>query len=85
MDVENPPHPTVDNFQLFLRLMDDTKYEGQLFGDISGVTHFCTLSHPRDFVLTSFTARIEYVETLLDHTDLHRRLVYGSDYIRQYF
>ena len=52
-------------FQLWLRLMDEEKYKGLLFGDISATCAF---------------RRIGYLGTLLDRTDLHKRLVNGSDY-----
>ena len=46
-------------------MMDDPRYEGLLFGDISSVT-----AHKRIGVL----------ETLLNRTDLHDRLINGTDY-----
>lgn len=65
LDIEVPPHNNIDNLQLFFRMMEDPKYKGLLFGDISGVCNF---------------TRIEYLQPLLDNTAIHSRLVYGSDY-----
>ncbi|MFO1009631.1 MAG: amidohydrolase family protein [Planctomycetota bacterium] len=58
--------PRVANFELFLRMMGEEKWKGRLFGEISAVT-----LRNRD---TSVVA------TLLERTDLHERLVNGSDY-----
>jgi predicted TIM-barrel fold metal-dependent hydrolase len=65
LDLENPPHVLVDNLHLFFRLMEEPKYVGLLFGDISGICNF---------------TRVECLQPLLDYTELHNRLVYGSDY-----
>ena len=56
----------VDSFDLFLRLMDEERYRGLLFGEISAITQFNRLSQP--------------LTTLLARADLHERLVNGSDY-----
>jgi mannonate dehydratase len=61
----NGKYPKAECFHLFLRLMDESQYHGQLFGDISAILAF---------------RRIGYTATLLDRTDLHHRLVNGSDY-----
>lgn len=55
-----------ENFDLFLRMMDDPKYADRLFADISATTQVNRLPRP--------------LLTLLDRTDLHGRLVNGSDY-----
>jgi len=55
----------VDNFDLFLRLCDEEKYKGFLYADISALLCF---------------KRISYTIRLLDRTDLHNRLLFGSDY-----
>jgi predicted TIM-barrel fold metal-dependent hydrolase len=55
-----------DCFDLFLRLMDERKYVGRLFGDISAMLQFNRMPVP-------FT-------TILKRQDLHHRLVNGSDY-----
>jgi hypothetical protein len=45
--------------------MDDPKYDGLLYGDISAIA-----AH----------RRVQYLPKLLDRTDLHHRLIYGTDY-----
>lgn len=60
------PGQRATNFELFLRLMDDPKYKGQLWGDISAITQVNRLPKP--------------LLTLLERPDLHARLVNGSDY-----
>jgi predicted TIM-barrel fold metal-dependent hydrolase len=65
-DLDHPDRPLVPNFDLFMRLMDDTKYEGLLFGDISAMTQQNRLGAP--------------LTTILERADLHARLVNGSDY-----
>lgn len=65
LDLDDPLRPPIDNLQLFFRLMRDPKYDGLLFGDIGGITN---------------SSRLECLEPLLDRPELHRRLVYGSDY-----
>ena len=56
----------VSCFDLFLRLMDESKYVGLVFGEISAMLQFNRMPGP-------FT-------TLLKRQDLHPRLVNGSDY-----
>jgi len=58
--------PRADAFDLFTRLMDEPRYEGRLFGDISAVTQANRVGRP--------------LEILLARDDWHRRLIYGSDY-----
>ena len=53
------------SFDLFLRMMDTPKYENLLFGEISAITLF---NH-------AWT-----IKPLLQRTDLHHRLINGSDY-----
>ena len=65
-DLDNPDRPQVDNFDLFMRLMDEKRYEGLLFGEISAMTQFNRLGKP--------------LTTILQRDDLHERLVNGSDY-----
>lgn len=65
-DLDDPQRPRISNFELFLRLMDDERYEGLVFGEISAVTQVNRLGEP--------------LEVLLERTDLHPRLVNGSDY-----
>lgn len=65
-DFETPSAPLVDNFDLFMRLFEDARYRGLLFGEISAMTQANRLSKP--------------IITLLERPDLHARLVNGSDY-----
>ena len=65
VDLDDPRGGRVANFDLFLRLMADKQYVGQLFGEISA---------------TTLSNRMDYLRTLLRRTDLHARLVNGSDY-----
>ena len=66
IDLDDPENKIVSNFELFLRLMDEKKYEGLLFGEISALTHVNRLSVP--------------LATMIERQDLHSRLVDGSDY-----
>ena len=65
-DIEASGNPKVDNFDLFMRLMDDKRYEGLLFGEISAMTQFNRSGKP--------------LQTILAREDLQERLVNGSDY-----
>jgi mannonate dehydratase len=56
----------VPNFDLFLRLMSEKRYEGLLFADISAMTQYNRIGRP--------------LTTILQREDLHERLVNGSDY-----
>ena len=58
--------PQVSNFSLFARLMNEPRYEGKLFGEISAVTQ-------RNRAAT-------VLKTLLETEAWHDRLVNGSDY-----
>jgi len=64
-DLESNDRRPRDNFDLFLRLMDDVRYEGLVFGEISAMTQF---------------NRIGKLQTIFAREDLHERLVNGSDY-----
>lgn len=66
VDLEDSARPRVSNFRLFLRLMDDRRYDGLVFGDISAMTQFNRIGEP--------------LSTVLSREDLHTRLVNGSDY-----
>ena len=65
---EDLDHPgeTRSNFELFLRLMDEPRYVGRLYGEVSAITQVNRLPEP--------------LLTLLERSDLHPRLVNGSDY-----
>jgi predicted TIM-barrel fold metal-dependent hydrolase len=60
------PGKRARNFDLFLRLMDESGFRERLFGDISTVTQ-------------AMRSRND-LHVLLARTDLHSRLVNGSDY-----
>jgi len=60
------PGKVARNFDLFLRLMEDPKYRGRLFGDLSAITQINRLPAP--------------LQTLLARPDLDGRLLNGSDY-----
>jgi len=64
-DLDRPGEGAL-NFELFLRLMDDPRYEGLLYGEISALTQVNRLPDP--------------LLELLRRPDLHNRLVNGSDY-----
>jgi uncharacterized protein len=65
-DRKQPYRKQIANFDLFLRLMDEKRYEGLLFGEISAMTQFNRSGKP--------------LRTILAREDLHERLVNGSDY-----
>ena len=65
-DLDKRDRPQIDNFDLFMRLMDEKRYEGLVFGEISAMTQFNRLGKP--------------LTTILAREDLHERLVNGSDY-----
>jgi predicted TIM-barrel fold metal-dependent hydrolase len=65
-DLDSKDRRRVDNFDLFLRLMDEKRYEGLVFGEISAMTQFNRVGKP--------------LHTILSREDLHQRLVNGSDY-----
>lgn len=56
----------VDSFDLFARLMDDDRYGGRLFGDISAMTQ-------RNRAGAA-------LKTVIERRDWHARLLNGSDY-----
>lgn len=58
--------PRKPAFELFARLMEETAYEGLVFGEISAVTQINRAGNG--------------LKTLLSHTAWHPRLVNGSDY-----
>src|ERR1044072_6666418 len=63
-DLDDPERKQVSNFDLFMRLMDDKRYEGLVFADISAMTQFNRIGKP--------------LNTILEREDLHDRLVNGS-------
>jgi predicted TIM-barrel fold metal-dependent hydrolase len=65
-DLDHPGRERRSNFDLFMRLMDDPKYDGLVFGEISAMSQFNRLGAP--------------LTTILSREDLHPRLINGSDY-----
>jgi len=65
-DLDDPQRKRRPNFDLFLRLMDEKRYQGLLFADISAMTQYNRTGRP--------------LTTILQREDLHERLVNGSDY-----
>jgi predicted TIM-barrel fold metal-dependent hydrolase len=65
-DLDDPQRQRLPNFDLFLRLMEEKRYEGLLFADISAMTQYNRTGRP--------------LTTVLQREDLHERLVNGSDY-----
>ena len=65
-DLDDPARKRRHNFHLFLRMMEDKRYDGLLFGDISAMTQFNRIGAP--------------LSTIIERADLHHRLVNGSDY-----
>ena len=61
-----PQGPLVPGFELFSRMMDEPRYEGLLYGEISAVTQINRFGNA--------------LETLLRRDDWHPRLLNGSDY-----
>jgi hypothetical protein len=61
-----PDGPAVPSFELFGRMMDEPRYRGLLFGEISAVTQVNRVDNA--------------LETLLMRDDWHPRLLNGSDY-----
>jgi predicted TIM-barrel fold metal-dependent hydrolase len=66
VDLESDERALVDNFDLFLRLMGEPRYEGLIYGEISAVVQTNRLFKP--------------LRELLERPELHARLVNGSDY-----
>ncbi|MCX7886156.1 MAG: amidohydrolase family protein, partial [Verrucomicrobiae bacterium] len=66
VDTENARRERKPGVDLLLRLFDEPRYEGLLFGELSATTFFNHLPYP--------------LLRLLERADLHHRLVNGSDY-----
>jgi mannonate dehydratase len=58
--------PATESFDLFSRLMDDPRYVGRVYGDVSAITQ----------VNRSAAA----LQRIVERTDWHSRLLNGSDY-----
>lgn len=67
IDLDKGEHgPRVSSFELFARLMADTRYQHHLFADISAITQR--------------NRSIETLRAIIEHQDWHGRLLNGSDY-----
>ena len=66
LDAPGDEKPMVPSYTLFLRLMDEERYDGLLFGEISAMTQANRLADP--------------LVAVLRRPDLHDRIVNGSDY-----
>jgi predicted TIM-barrel fold metal-dependent hydrolase len=66
VDLDDPERRQVSNFRLFMRLLEESRYDGLVFGDISAMTQVNRIGEP--------------LSTVLAREDLHPRLVNGSDY-----
>lgn len=66
LDAVVQPAPRVENFDLFLRLMDTPAYAGRVFGDVSALTQYNRAGRP--------------LAEILRREKLHGRLLNGSDY-----
>jgi predicted TIM-barrel fold metal-dependent hydrolase len=67
VDLDKGPNAErVDNFKLFTRMLTESRYENNLFGDISAMTQLNHLGPA--------------LQTMLVRDDWHHRLVNGSDY-----
>lgn len=65
LDAPGDPKPLASSFELFLRMMDDPQHVGRLYGDLSALTQY---------------NRAPALARILERSDLHTRLVNGSDY-----
>jgi mannonate dehydratase len=65
-DLDAPGQPWVENFELFWRLFQQPQWQGRLYGELSAMTLVNRVGHP--------------LQVLLEHPELHHRLVNGSDY-----
>lgn len=65
-DLDNPGTEQKSAFDLFLRLMNESRYNGQLYGELSAVTQF-----------NRFPG---HLARLIEKKELHSRLINGSDY-----
>jgi predicted TIM-barrel fold metal-dependent hydrolase len=67
IDTDHGPHgPRRENFALFERLMNETRYESVLFGEVSALTQ----ANRKESVVAALIRRVEW----------HPRLINGSDY-----
>lgn len=72
-DLDHPGH-TASNFELFLRLVDDPKYRGRAFGDLSAITLVNRAPEP----LRTLVRRAELEDKLVNGTDYPLPGIYGA-------
>ena len=65
-DLDDPARPLVPSHELCLRMLEEERYEGRLFADLSAILFITRYGEP--------------LRVLLSRPDLHDRLVNGSDY-----
>jgi len=65
-EIEKAGSKTMENFDLFLRMMKEEQYNDLLYADISSMTAFARCSRP--------------LWTMIDAKEFHHRLLPGSDY-----
>ncbi len=65
-DLDSPGNEKVPCFDFFLKMMEEEKYEGLLYGEISAMLQYNRMPSP--------------MKELLRRPELHPRLVNGSDY-----
>ena len=65
LDDEKVTHDNVNSCELFIRMMREDKYKGLLFGDISAITS---------------VRRTAALLKIIQCSDFHDRLIYGTDY-----
>ncbi len=65
-DLDHPEQPQVPALELFLRVLDDPRWRGRAFGELSATTQLNRIP--------------DALNALLQRPDLHDRLVNGSDY-----
>ncbi|MCP4521724.1 MAG: amidohydrolase family protein [Cytophagales bacterium] len=65
VDLDSEKKERVSNIDLFFRMMSNPCYQTLLYADISAITQF---------------NRMEVLDSILTRTDLHSRLLNGSDY-----
>ncbi|MEK9627805.1 MAG: amidohydrolase family protein [Nitrospinota bacterium] len=66
LDLDDPSKGEGKNFDFFARMMNEKRYEGLLFGEISGLTQHNRFDGP--------------LQTLIEKKEWHPRLINGSDY-----
>ena len=66
IDLDSQSNERIESYKLFIRMMDEDKYNGLLYGDISA--------------LTLRNRKLNVIKEIISRKDLHHRLVNGSDY-----